>query len=40
MEGESGIYISIEEEKESIISTADSYGWILRNILKIENSHY
>jgi len=33
-EGESAIYISIEEEKESIISTADSYGWNIEKYIK------
>jgi KaiC domain protein len=34
IEDESGIYITIEEEKESIISTADSYGWNLEKYIK------
>ncbi len=34
MEGESGIYISIEEEKESIISTANSYDWNIEKYIK------
>src|SRR5574341_764024 len=32
--GESAIYISIEEEKESILSTAFSYGWDLNKYIE------
>ncbi|MBC2707280.1 MAG: KaiC domain-containing protein [ANME-2 cluster archaeon] len=32
--GESCIYISIEEEKESLISTAASYGWDLQEYIE------
>jgi KaiC domain protein len=32
--GEPGIYISIEEEKESIISTANSYDWDLEKHIR------
>ncbi|MCD4798036.1 MAG: hypothetical protein K8R19_03370 [Methanosarcinales archaeon] len=32
--GESCIYISIEEEKESLISTAASYGWELQEYIE------
>jgi KaiC domain protein len=32
--GEPGIYISIEEEKESIISTANAYGWDAEKYIK------
>lgn len=31
--GESGIYISIQEELDSIVTTAESYGWDLREYL-------
>ncbi len=32
--GESGLYISIEEEKESLISTAATYGWNLEKYIE------
>ncbi len=32
--GQPGIYISIEEEKESIIATAGSYGWDLEKYIR------
>jgi KaiC domain protein len=32
--GESAIYISIEEEKESILATAISYGWDLKKYIE------
>jgi len=34
LKGESGIYITIEEEKESIINAAGAYGWNLEKYLK------
>ena len=34
LKGESGIYITIEEEKESIISAASAYGWDLEKYIK------
>lgn len=32
--GESGIYISMEEDRESLISTAASYGWDLQEYIE------
>jgi len=34
LKGESGIYISIEEEKESLISAASAYGWNIEKYIK------
>jgi KaiC domain protein len=34
LKGESAIYISIEEEKESILATAISYGWDLKKYIE------
>ncbi len=34
LKNEPGLYITIEEEKESIIATARAYGWDLENYIK------